>query len=77
MSDSIQSYIEAAKKAQEERKFFYNAVNYVNCKSKVKRSLENARKRANELGLFYYKCPICKAYHLTKQQTYESTMEEE
>lgn len=73
---SIEDYLAENKKASDERQNVYNPINYLNCKDKVKRSLENVKNRAKELELFYYKCNICGSYHLTKQQTYESTMED-
>ena len=72
---SIEDYLAENRKASEERQNVYSLINYLNCKNKVKRSLENAKNKAKEKGLFYYKCNICGSYHLTKQQTYESTME--
>ena len=72
---NIEDYIEENKIASKERQILHNPVNEINCKNKIKRTLENAKKQANKLGLFYYKCNICGYYHLTKQQTYESTME--
>lgn len=73
---SIEDYLAENRKASNERQNVYNAINYLNCKNKVKRSLQNAQNKAKELGMFYYKCSICSSYHLTKQQTYESTMED-
>ena len=73
---SIEDYLAENKKVSDERKNIYNPINYLNCKSKVKHSLETAKNRAKELGVFYYKCNTCGSYHLTKQQTYESTMED-
>ena len=73
---SIKDYLAENKNASDERQNVYNPSNYLNCKSKVKCNLKNAQNRAKELGLFYYKCNICGSYHLTKQQTYESTMED-
>ena len=46
------------------------------CTYKTKFSHEQAKEKAQEYGIYYYKCNICGSYHLTKQQTYESIMED-
>ena len=45
--------------------------------SKVKFSLNKAKMKAQQYGQSYYKCNHCGYYHLTKQNTYDSIMDQE
>ena len=47
------------------------------CSSKAKFSLNTAKKKAKQYGQSYYKCYHCGWYHLTRQETYDSIMNNE
>lgn len=46
------------------------------CTHKAKLSHQQAIEKSKKYGLYYYKCQFCGKYHLTKQPTYESIMED-
>lgn len=70
-----EDYIKQAEVYSQQRKQINNPVAEINCLKKIAYSKDMAINKSKEYGLNYYKCQICGAYHLTKQQTYESTME--
>ena len=45
--------------------------------NKVKFSLNKAKIKAQQYGQSYYKCNHCGYYHLTRQNTYDSIMNQE
>jgi hypothetical protein len=47
------------------------------CNNKVKFSLNKAKIKAQQYGQSYYKCNHCGYYHLTRQNTYDSIMNQE
>ena len=47
------------------------------CSNKVKFSLNKAKIKAQQYGQSYYKCNHCGYYHLTRQNTYDSIMNQE
>ena len=50
---------------------------FLGCRSKHRfPNKEQAKERANQLGMYYYGCQRCGGYHLTNQVTYESIMDE-
>ncbi len=71
-----QEYIEQNEIYKQQRKQTHNPVAEINCLNKVRFCLQGAIQKAKCWGQSYYKCPICGWYHLTSQQTYESTMEQ-
>lgn len=75
--NTVEEYLEQNGIYKQQRQQIHNPVAEVNCLSKIAYSKDMAISKAKEYGLNYYKCQICGAYHLTRQQTYESTMEEQ
>ena len=49
----------------------------ISCTFKKAYSLYDARQKAKQYKQNYYRCNYCGMYHLTKQVTYESIMDEE
>lgn len=47
------------------------------CIRKKKRSRAEAKKYAEKNGMYYYKCPYCREYHVTKQKRIEQKSIEE
>ena len=70
-----EEYLEQNGIYKQQRQEIHNPVAEANCLSKIAYSKDMAISKAKAWGLNYYKCQICGAYHLTRQQTYESTME--
>lgn len=46
----------------------------LSCVRKVKRTRAEARTYAEKHGFYYYKCPFCGKYHITKQKPKEDEL---
>lgn len=75
---NVEDYLLENAKYKVERNFYYDIVQkQTGCIDKCKFSYKEVVKKARYYGIYYYKCHYCGSYHLTKQPTYESIMEEE